>query len=443
MAESMEAKGVQGTAAAATDENTTTEKCVASLQVIEDFLENTQGIAELIPVPGLGKFVVDLEKYVLSAINSITKKEAVETVTVTTIHSVKLALLALEHPVVPISYVEPLAVELLYLLEDAKRSLDAAYLCILATLKGQEKDQVINKMAFEVDQCSVLADLFRATVEGVASIQPLVYVNNRRINNNGTDSDMSPQLWRAIEGAQATVELSKQAVAPSNEDLLKMRPTFAAKLLAQFQREIVNLARTEELRRYGEVALLSVIASSNALEACLRIAADPQGAVDELNEELDSSEDDSEDTAVNSNPPTEVKEEDLQLEDDIESQDQQQHSEPQDQSRQQEQPGQQQQQEQPMEQSQSEVQTQQPEQAQQPDGQTQQSEQAQQPEEQTQQPDQTQQLEGQTGQSEGQVQPSEKQPQPSEGQIQPEEPTHGAEVQASASEQPTEQQEEQ
>lgn len=63
-----------------------------------------------------------------------------------------------------------------------------------------------------------------------------------------------------------------------------------ADVLDQYREEVNRLGTTDDVKNYAQLRLSSVVASSNALEACLRIAANTDVAVDELDEDLDAIE---------------------------------------------------------------------------------------------------------------------------------------------------------
>ncbi|KAG0029827.1 hypothetical protein BGZ82_007711 [Podila clonocystis] len=152
-----------------------------------------------------------------------------------------------------------------------EQALDAAVTCFATASKIEQQ--------FNVATCSVYADVYRGVVDEVAS-KPIE-----------VPSDASEELKRALSGAHSVVDLSKSSVATANEDLLTTRPIFMANVLDQYREEVNRLATSDDIKNYAQLKLSSVVASSNALEACLRIAADPEAAAEELDEEIDDMED--------------------------------------------------------------------------------------------------------------------------------------------------------
>jgi hypothetical protein len=82
--------------------------------------------------------------------------------------------------------------------------------------------------------------------------------------------------------------MSKTSIAKTNEALLATRPIFAGDLIQEYRAELMRLAPTDDIRNYAEISLGLIVGYSNSLEACLRVAADPVGAFDEVDEELEA-----------------------------------------------------------------------------------------------------------------------------------------------------------
>ncbi|KAG0339548.1 hypothetical protein BG000_001844 [Podila horticola] len=152
-----------------------------------------------------------------------------------------------------------------------EQALDAAVTCFATASKIENQ--------FNVATCSVYADIYRGVIDEVES-KPIE-----------VPSDASEGLKRAISGAQSVVDLSKSSVATTNEDLLTTRPIFMADVLDQYREEVNRLATSDDIKNYAQLRLSSVITSSNTLEVCLCIVADPEAAAEELDEELDAMED--------------------------------------------------------------------------------------------------------------------------------------------------------
>ncbi|KAG9072380.1 hypothetical protein KI688_000150 [Linnemannia hyalina] len=137
--------------------------------------------------------------------------------------------------------------------------------------------------SIEQASCFEIADLYRSIVADVQANVPVIPAN------------ASEDLQRYSAGAQAILQIiSKNSIAAKNEALLASRPIFAAELLDVYMVEIVRAGAKDDVQNYAINSLSFVIGSSNALEACLRIAADPAAAVEDLNDELDALEDEDE-----------------------------------------------------------------------------------------------------------------------------------------------------
>ncbi|KAK3838696.1 MAG: hypothetical protein JOS17DRAFT_834844 [Linnemannia elongata] len=133
--------------------------------------------------------------------------------------------------------------------------------------------------------CYLLADIYRDTVaEATKAFAAL-------------PTDMSEDLNRYLQGAKAILEnASKTSVAATNEALMATRPIFSADVLDQYRMEILrNSGDSDAVKMYAVADLGAVVAFSNGLEACMRIAADPAAAAEEANEEEDMDEDEDED----------------------------------------------------------------------------------------------------------------------------------------------------
>jgi len=137
-------------------------------------------------------------------------------------------------------------------------------------------------------RCYSLADLYREALEDSVKISPALNL----------PADASEELRRFTTGSLTLLDLmAKTSIAKTNDALLATRPIFAADLLQEYRAELLRLAPPEDIRNYADISLGSIVGFSNSLEACLRVAADPVGALDELNKDLDAEadEDDFED----------------------------------------------------------------------------------------------------------------------------------------------------
>ncbi|KAK3843014.1 MAG: hypothetical protein J3R72DRAFT_420569 [Linnemannia gamsii] len=136
-----------------------------------------------------------------------------------------------------------------------------------------------SKLAIEPSSCYALADIYRGVTEDAAGSSPAL---NLPID--------APENLRRLAGGSLTIldMLSKNSIAATNEDLLSSRPIFAADILDQYRIELIRVTMDEEIKGYAVAALGTVVGVSNSLEACLRVAADPIAAIDELNDELEA-----------------------------------------------------------------------------------------------------------------------------------------------------------
>lgn len=142
----------------------------------------------------------------------------------------------------------------------------------------------VGSASIEQASCFEIADLYRSILADVLANAPAI------------PADASEDLQRYSAGAQAIHQIvSKNSIAAKNEALLASRPIFAAELLDAYRVEMVRAGAKDDVQSYAINSLSLVIGSSNALEACLRIAADPAAAAEDLNDELDALEDEDED----------------------------------------------------------------------------------------------------------------------------------------------------
>ncbi|KAG0335526.1 hypothetical protein BG000_007450 [Podila horticola] len=146
-----------------------------------------------------------------------------------------------------------------------------------------------SNISIEATTCNNIADMYRIVVAETAKTSPALNL----------PESASADLRRLAAGSLSVLDLmGKDAIATTNEALLATRPIFATDLLNQFREELLR-AESSDIKMYAQRDLSVVVGVSNALEACLRIAADPVAAIDDLNEEMESvdsyEEDDDED----------------------------------------------------------------------------------------------------------------------------------------------------
>lgn len=141
------------------------------------------------------------------------------------------------------------------------------------------------KIFVQATTCNNIADLYRIAVAEAAKTSPALKL----------PESASADLRRLAAGSLSVLDLmGKNAIATTNEALLATRPIFAADLLNQFREELLR-AEASDIKMYAGRDMSAVVGICNALEACLRVAADPIAAIDDLNEELDAADADEED----------------------------------------------------------------------------------------------------------------------------------------------------
>ncbi|KAF9130967.1 hypothetical protein BGW39_002431 [Mortierella sp. 14UC] len=130
-------------------------------------------------------------------------------------------------------------------------------------------------IAITQGHCAPTADLYRLLANDASTKAPVLPEN-------------ASEEWKRITaGASSVLELSKNAIAKLNDGLLSTRPIFTADLLSQYRDEYLRVAETDEVKTYAQSYLGAIVGVSNALEACLRVAADPAVAAQELQQDLD------------------------------------------------------------------------------------------------------------------------------------------------------------
>lgn len=133
-----------------------------------------------------------------------------------------------------------------------------------------------SKLFITQGHCIPTADMYRLFVNDATSNAPVI-------------PDTATEEWKRIAaGTSSVLQLSKNAIAQSNEALLSTHPIFAADLLNQYRDEYLRVAENDEAKIYAQTYLGAIVGASNALEACLRVAADPAVAAQELQQELNA-----------------------------------------------------------------------------------------------------------------------------------------------------------
>ncbi|KAF9284925.1 hypothetical protein BGZ88_009736 [Linnemannia elongata] len=149
----------------------------------------------------------------------------------------------------------------------------APFLKIFESVRGCDKSRI----AIEPATCGDLANIYRAGVKSATQSFP------------ATSDANNEELKNLISAAVSILGLMDQSsIASSNDALLTTRPIFSASLLDQYRQEIMQKADSDTLKQFVQTDLAVLISISNALEACLHVAADPGAAADELAEEYEA-----------------------------------------------------------------------------------------------------------------------------------------------------------
>ncbi|KAF9102000.1 hypothetical protein BGX29_005055 [Mortierella sp. GBA35] len=140
-----------------------------------------------------------------------------------------------------------------------------------------------SKIEIKPTTCSVLADVYRASVKTAAE------------KFTGANDVNKEELKKLIEGSLAVLSLMDQSsIANSNDALLSTHPIFSGSLLDQYRRELIQKADSETLKNLAQIDLAMMVSVSSGLETCLRVAANPKAAAEELVEEYEAMADDEE-----------------------------------------------------------------------------------------------------------------------------------------------------
>jgi hypothetical protein len=243
--------------------------CSDGFKMIETSLQTVVDAIAKVPISGLGPIQIFLQKAV-HTLSDIASKvgSAGASGTILALDSVLTilrTLTKLSSGLFPSAITKEL--------DTVKKNLGSLLMCPAS----------VNAASIEQASCYEIADLYRAIVADVLAHAPII------------PEDASEDLRRYYAGAQAILQIiSKNSIAANNDALLNSRPVFAAELLDTYRIEMVRAGVKDDVQSYATTSLSLVIGSSNALEACLRIAADPAAAVEDLNDELDALEDEDE-----------------------------------------------------------------------------------------------------------------------------------------------------
>ncbi|KAG0333974.1 hypothetical protein BG004_000610 [Podila humilis] len=226
-------------------------------------------VAQLGETLGLGPIGIMIN-FALTNIESITQGGIVGQL------ALSLALIALKTAIAPVLAIPGLSL-LAGPLDALLRAVDDVAKCVAT------KNEVIIDTAY----CSYVADMYRLATKAAVDVSPA---------SNLDQMNASEELRRLVTGSRVLLDMmSKYSVASKNEDLLNFRPIFAANVLEEFRNELLHIEGEvvdATVTRYVKMELAAVIAVSNSLEACLRVAVDPSVAVEELNEDIDDFEED-------------------------------------------------------------------------------------------------------------------------------------------------------
>ncbi|KAF9332548.1 hypothetical protein BG006_004592 [Podila minutissima] len=172
------------------------------------------------------------------------------------------------------------------LLADIFKIMSDAVKAVLELLSGElgcsfDRKEVIEE-AMAPAQCFELADFYRGAVANTLENPPAL-------------TEVSAEIKRLVEESATILDvMSKSSIAATNEDILTIRPIFGTAELLQYRDELLQLSESEEIQKYAAGALSVIISSSNALKACISIAANvakPTEGSSEVNKEIEQIED--------------------------------------------------------------------------------------------------------------------------------------------------------
>ncbi|KAF9977784.1 hypothetical protein BGZ73_004851 [Actinomortierella ambigua] len=139
-------------------------------------------------------------------------------------------------------------------------------------------------------RCYAAADVYRAAVDDAIRRFPVTKDDSN--DASGSAQNQEPKM-RLVEGTRSVLDLmSKYTIPPENENLSKSRAVlYVGDLLEQYRSQLEPLAITEEEKLFMRVSLPALVGTSNALEACLYIAANPEVVGQDVEKELEEDED--------------------------------------------------------------------------------------------------------------------------------------------------------
>lgn len=249
------------------------DNCEGAKQITKNAFEVAKATLDVVAaLPVLGEMLGYVKEAIDNAFHVVD--DTIESANAASYHAVNLAFAAAKSVLNAISFGPFKAVfaPIISTLDKVQTAVNSLVRCATGA----------TKWPFQQDQCYDLANMYRIVVTQATKTSPALNL----------PAETSEDLKRLAAGSLSLLDLlDKSSVASTNEALLASRPIFAADVLDQFRIELLRVGNTQEIQNYAQVALGTVVGISNALEACLRVAADPVGAIDELNEELDALDD--------------------------------------------------------------------------------------------------------------------------------------------------------
>ncbi|KAF9575883.1 hypothetical protein EC968_001266 [Mortierella alpina] len=246
--------------------------CTAAPGTVSMLLSELSGILDPLET---GTFMDLLGEFIEGSLSSLLKAVAkgASRVAVTTIKAVISALTMALTTISEVDSLEFTVQPVLELLKQLALALNTMSGCLpppaipIGNAKNEEvevQQQPESVVAVTPAQCSAIADLYRILLKGAIQQCPVV------------PESASEDLKRVLTGSLSVLGLmDSSSIAVNNEALLDARPIFSAGLLDQYRREVLNLAEneSEKIKAFAQTDLAMAVSISNALEACLRVAA--------------------------------------------------------------------------------------------------------------------------------------------------------------------------
>ncbi|ORZ26869.1 hypothetical protein BCR41DRAFT_392905 [Lobosporangium transversale] len=158
------------------------------------------------------------------------------------------------------------------LLTNLEKLIDAVTGCKRSMSQTENETEAVGS------QCYILADVYRGLIKDALTNMP------------APSASASDDQKRVAAGSAMLLDfMDKYSIATSNDALLSSRPIFSADLLDQYRQELINLGETDEVKEFARINLALTISMSNALEACLKLSADPTAAMEAWDEDFETS----------------------------------------------------------------------------------------------------------------------------------------------------------